>query len=110
MNFKFKNFDRGQACQCIAQKTGWHSNLSHKSLKIHVRNIFNAVPVKKRLNLYSGVPNKRVGWNKHVGWKISQKLINVLFLIKVLVGNFKMSINANWLQISDLTVNSKIFW
>ena len=38
---------------------------------------------------YSGVPNKRVGWN------ISQKLINMLFLINVLVGNFGMLINAN---------------
>ena len=46
-------------------------------------------------NLYSGVPNKRVGWNKHVGWKFSQKLINVLFLINMLVGNFEVSINAN---------------
>ena len=44
---------------------------------------------------YSDVPNKRVGWNKHVGWKFSQKLINVLFLINMLVGNFEVSINAN---------------
>ena len=44
---------------------------------------------------YSGVPNKRVGWNKHVGRKFSQKLINVLFLINMLVGKFEVSINAN---------------
>ena len=41
----------------------------------------------KLVLVYSGVPNKRVGWNKHVGGKIFQKLINVLFLINMLVGN-----------------------
>ena len=60
--------------------------------------------------MYSGVPNKRVGWNKHVGWKFSQKLINMLFLINMLEGNFEMSINANQPQVSDLTVHFRFFW
>ena len=47
-------------------------------------NLFSAI--------YSGVPNKRVGWNKHVGGKISQKLINMLFLINMLVGNNGMKL------------------
>ena len=42
----------------------------------------------KRNDKYSGVPIKRVGWNKHVGWKIMGNLINVLDGINVLVGNF----------------------
>ena len=37
---------------------------------------------------YSGVPNKRVGWNKHVGGKIPRYLINMLDGINVLVGIF----------------------
>ena len=45
---------------------------------------------------YSGVPNKRVGWNKHVGGKISQKLINVWFLINMLVGNNGMKLMQIW--------------
>ena len=45
--------------------------------------------------MYSGLPNKRNEWNKHVGRKFSQKSINGLFLINMLGGNFEMSINAN---------------
>ena len=37
---------------------------------------------------YSGVPNKRVGWNKCVEGKIMGKSINMLDGINVLVGNF----------------------
>ena len=59
---------------------------------------------------YSGVPNKRVGWNKHVGGKISQKLINMLFLINMLEGNFEMSMSENQSQVSDLTVHFRFFW
>ena len=46
-----------------------------KSLKINKR-------------VYSSVPNKRVGWNKHVGGKFSRNIINVLDGINVLVGIF----------------------
>ena len=40
-------------------------------------------------NKYSSVPNKRVGWNKRVGRKIYENLINVLDGISVLVGIFE---------------------
>ena len=39
--------------------------------------------------IYSSVPNKRVGWNKRVGRKIYENLINVLDGISVLVGIFE---------------------
>ena len=37
---------------------------------------------------YSRVPNKRVGWNKRVGGKILEKVINVQVGINVQEGNF----------------------
>ena len=39
----------------------------------------------------SGVPNKRVGWNKHVGGKFLRNVINVLDGINMLVGIFGKS-------------------
>ena len=44
--------------------------------------------IQSHFGCYSSVPNKRVGWNKHVGGKIMRKLINMLDGINVLVGIF----------------------
>ena len=38
---------------------------------------------------YSRVPNKRDGWNKRDGGTFPSKSKNVMFLIIVMVGNFK---------------------
>ena len=38
---------------------------------------------------YSTVPNRRVGWNKQVGWNFSRDLINKVGGMIELVGNSK---------------------
>ena len=42
------------------------------------------------------VPNKRDGWNKHDGWTFPSKLINMMFLINMMVGNFGKSNTQIW--------------
>ena len=55
--------------------------------------MFYYMKLKTNLSIrkYSSVPNKRVGWNNHVGRKINTKLINVLDGINMLVGIFGKS-------------------
>ena len=58
--------------------------------RVYQQNFFFSIFLS--LHCYSSVLNKCVGWNKHVGGKISQKLVNVLFLINMLVGNYGMKL------------------
>ena len=45
-------------------------------------------PTKISIVGYSSVPNRRTGWNKHIGRKKSQDLINLLDGIHMLVEKF----------------------
>ena len=54
-----------------------YSALAFNSLANQV--ISMKVAKNSYLNTYSGVPNNRVGPNKHVGWNFSKTIINVHF-------------------------------
>ena len=52
---------------------------------------------------YSSVPNKCVWWNKHIGGKIPENLVNVMDGITVMVGIFGNPINKlNWKSKVDM--------
>ena len=59
---------------------------------------------------YSSVPNKCVWWNKHIGGKIPENLVNVLDGITVMVGIFGNSNKQVGLKVKGRYGTNKPFF